>query len=154
MYTQALDNFDQQTKALKRQIFSKTQCILQVVLHYHITVKRFCFPTHVQQSVLLLHTRCKQIIIVNEIHPTLPHDHVQYLKYIATLASCPTFPVGMLWQKTVDILILSENFGTKRRQSPTKRQSHMYINLHDMTDLIYGRFWRIRLKILLIAREF
>ena len=95
-----------------------------------------------------------QANIVNEIHPTLPHDHAQNLKYIATLASCPTFPVGMLWQKTMDILILSENFGTKSRQSPTKRQSHMYINLHDMTDLIYRCFWRIRLKILLIAREF
>lgn len=95
-----------------------------------------------------------QANIVTEIHLTLPHDHVQYLKYIATLASCPTFPIRMLWQKTMNILILSENFGTKSRQSPTKRQSHMYINLHDMTDLIYRCFWRIRLKILLIAREF
>ena len=69
-----------------------------------------------------------QANIVTEIHLTLPHDHVQYLKYIATLASCPTFSIGMLWQKTMDILILSEKFGTKSRQSPTKRQSHMYIN--------------------------
>lgn len=68
-----------------------------------------------------------QANIVTEIHLTLPHDHVQYLKYIATLASCPTFPVGMLWQKTMDILILSVKFWYQEQTKPyEKTEPHVH----------------------------